>query len=76
MKKRHLQCILMLVLEVGNLPLLFLLLMPGSCHSCQHAVQLCLHAVQLLFFLQEQRDQVLNTASLRQAGTQHLMRLT
>ena len=67
--KRHLQCILMLVLELSKLPLLFLLLMPGSHHSCQHAVQLRLHAAHLLFFLQEQRGQVLNAASLRQAGT-------
>ena len=44
--------------------------MPGSCHPCQHTVQLRLRAVHLLFFLQEPRDQVLNTASLRQAGTE------
>ena len=70
-KKRHLQCILVLMLELGNLALLFLLLMPDRRHSRQHAVQLCLQAVHLLSFLQEQRDPVLNTASLRRAGTQH-----
>ncbi len=69
-KNTHLQCILMLVLELGNLALLFLLLMPGSRHSRQHAMQLRLHAAYLLFFLQAHRDLVLSAASLRQADTE------
>ena len=38
----HLDRSLMLMLELRSLAVLLLLLMPGSSHSCQHALKLCL----------------------------------